>query len=265
VENLNPKRILGYLIIDFHDWVSYKFEISFWIINTLVGAVTYAFLGTNVALQRGEQIAQYGSFLSFLLVGMSFNYLIYASLDAPRIAINPWNLEWNLTLPTSLYEVILGSVCFRYIIGLLEFTLYLSIASSFGVTYAVDFVSTIVTIILGAAVMWGFGMISAGVQIITKRWDPVTWFFTMLGGLLSGVWFPYQLLPPSLQMLSMFMPQTHILEMLRRAMLKSESIASLWESLYPLLITALIILSIGVFVYSRSIRYAKEHGTVGEF
>jgi len=262
---IKPKRVLGYLLMDFHQWVSYKFEISFWLVNSLIGAIAYAYLGTNVALQRQEYIAQYGSFLSFLLVGMSFNYLIYASLDAPREAINPWNLEWNLTLPTSLYEVILGSVCFRYVLGIFEFTLYLSIASAFGVTYAIDIASTILAIVLGAAVMWGFGMISAGIQIITKRWDPVTWFFTMLGGLLSGVWFPYQLLPPSLQALSKFMPQTYILEMLRRAMLKSEPIPSLWESLYPLLITAIIILSVGALVYSRSIKYAKEHGTVGEF
>lgn len=261
----NAKRILAYLVLDFNEWVSYKFEMSFWLLNTFIGAVTYAYLGTNVALQRQEYVAQYGSFLSFLLVGMSFNYLIYASLDAPRMAINPWNLEWNLTLPTSLYEVILGSVCFRYMLGLFEFTLYLSIASTFGVTYSIDVASTIVAIALGAAVMWGFGMISAGIQIITKRWDPVTWFFTMLGGLLSGVWFPYQLLPSSMQTLSMFMPQTYILEMLRRAMLKAEPLPLLWGSLYPLLITAAIILSLGAIVYSRSIGYAKEHGTVGEF
>ncbi len=257
--------MLGYLIIDFNEWVSYKLEISFWLLNTLIGAITYAYLGSNVALQNQEYMAQYGSFLSFLLVGMSFNYLIYASLEAPRMAINPWNLEWNLTLPTSLYEVIIGSVFFRYLVGLLQFTLYLSIASAFGVTYAIDTASTIVTIILGAAVMWGFGMISAGVQVITKRWDPVTWFFTMLGGLLSGVWFPYQLLPPSLQNLSKVMPQTYILEMLRRAMLRSESIPSLWESLYPLMITAFIILSIGSFIYSKSIKYSKKYGTTGEF
>jgi len=251
--------------MDFHDWISYKLEISFWILNTLVGAITYAYLGSNVVLQKIEYMAQYGSFLSFLLVGMSFNYLIYASLEAPRMAINPWNLEWNLTLPTSLYEVILGSVCFRYLIGLFQFTLYLSIAAAFGVIYAMDMASTIVTIVLGVAVMWGFGMISAGVQIITKRWDPVTWFFTMLGGFLSGVWFPYQLLPTSLQALSKFMPQTYILEMLRRAMLRSESLPSLWGSLYPLLITALIIISMGSYIYTKSIKYAKEHGTVGEF
>ena len=54
------------------------------------------------------------------------------------------------------------------------------------------------------------------------------------------------------------MPRTYILEMLRRDMLRSESMPSLWESLYPPLITALIILSIGSFIYSRSINYAKN-------
>jgi ABC-2 type transport system permease protein len=263
---MNPRRIWGFLVRDLQDWISYKYEVCFWIINTLVGAVTYSFLGSYVALQSPELIEKYGgSFLAFLLVGMSYNYLIYASLDAPRDAINPWNLMWNMLIPASLYEVVVGSVCFRYLVGVFQFVMYLLIASAFGVVFNVDILSTIIAIALGVTVMWGLGMVSAGVQIITKRWDPVTWFFTMLSSLLSGVWFPYELLPPSLLTVSRIMPQRYILEMLRSAMLRAEPITALWESLVPLLISALIFLLIGSLVYSRSVRYAKEHGTVGEY
>ena len=263
---MNPKRIWGFLVRDLQDWISYKYEVFFWLTNTLVGAVTYSFLGSYVALQSPGLIEKYGgSFLAFLLVGMSYNYLIHASLDAPREAINPWNLMWNMLIPASLYEVVVGSVCFRYLVGVFQFLMYLSIASAFGVTFNVDVLSTIIAIVLGVAVMWGLGMISAGVQIITKRWDPVTWFFTMLSSLLSGVWFPYELLPPSLQTISKFFPQRYILEMLRSAMLTAQPILTLWESLVPLLVSALVFLLIGALVYSRSIKYAKERGTIGEY
>ena len=263
---MNPKRIWGFLVRDLQAWLSYKYEVLFWLINTVVGAVTYSFLGTYVGLESPEFIAKYGgSFLAFLLVGMSYNFLMYASLDAPREAINPWNLMWNMLIPASLYEVVVGSVCFRYLVGVGQFLMYLSIASAFGVVFNVNLLSAFVAVVLGVAVMWGLGMISAGVQIITKRWDPVTWFFTMLSSLLSGVWFPYELLPASLQTVSRVIPQRYILEMLRSAMLRAEPITALWESLIPLLISALVFLLVGAVVYSKSVKYCKEHGTIGEY
>jgi hypothetical protein len=118
--------------------------------------------------------------------------------------------------------------------------------SAFGVVFNVDLLSTFVAVALGVAVMWGLGMIGAGVQIITKRWDPVTWFFTMLSSLLSGVWFPYELLPASLQTVSKIIPQRYILEMLRSAMLRAEPITALWDSLIPLLISALASFSLAL-------------------
>ncbi len=259
------RRLLGFIYIDFKEWLSYKYELFFWILNTLIGALTYAYLGTYVSIQYPEMIAEYGSFLSFLIVGLAYNYIIYASLQSPRMAINPWNLMWRLLIPAQLYEVIIGSVLFRYILGITQFIIYMGVAYAFGVEFNIDPLATVVAIMLGVAVMWGLGMISAGVQIITKRWDPVTWFFTMLGGFLSGVWFPYQLLPSTLKQLSYIMPQTYILEMLRKAMLKAKPLPELTSYLVPLLISSIITLSIGYLVYLKSIEYAKEHGTVGEY
>jgi len=259
------KRLLGFLYIDFKEWLAYKYELFFWFLNTIIGAFTYAFLGTYVTLYKKELIVKYGSFLSFLIVGMAYNYIIYASLMAPRMAINPWNLMWRLLIPARLYEIIIGSVLFRYLIGILQFLTYFVVAIIFGAQFNINSVSAFVAIALGVAVMWGLGMISAGVQVITKRWDPVTWFFTMLGGLLSGVWFPYQLLPKPLQYVSLILPQTYILEMLRGAMLRAEPLTSMFDQLIPLAISATITVTIGYFVYMKSIEYAKEHGTVGEY
>jgi len=262
---INPRRLFGFMYLDFKDWLKYKYELFFWLLNTLIGAVTYAYLGSNVVLKETGILEKYGSFLAFILIGVAYNYIIYASIDAPRTAINPWNLMWNLLVPANLVEVVLGSILFRYFIGMFQFLMYLMVAFFFGVAFRINIVSTFFAIAVGSLIMWGLGMISAGVQIITKRWDPVTWFFTMLGGFLSGVWFPYQLLPEFLQNLSKIFPQTYILEMLRRAMLRGEGLYQMLDLLAPLFISAIIILSIGIKVYLASIEYAKEKGTVGEY
>ena len=57
---MDPERIWGFLVRDLQDWLSYKYEVLFWLINTIVGAVTYSFLGTYVGLESPEFIAKYG-------------------------------------------------------------------------------------------------------------------------------------------------------------------------------------------------------------
>ena len=262
---MRAKRLLGFLYIDVKEWLAYKYELFFWLLNTVVGALTYAFLGTYATLYRRELVERYGSFLSFLIVGMAYNYIIYASISAPRMAINPWNLMWRLLIPARLYEIVIGSVLFRYVISVFQFVVYFAVALAFGARFNINPVSAVVAILLGVAVMWGLGMISAAVQVITKRWDPVTWFFTMLGGLFSGVWFPYQLLPKPLQYVSLAMPQTYILEMLRGAMLRAEPLTAMVDQLVPLAVSAAVTLTVGYYLYVWSIEYAKEHGTVGEY
>jgi len=48
-------------------------------------------------------------------------------------------------------------------------------------------------------------------------------------------------------------------------MLRGESIIDVIDELIPLLISAIILLSIGYNVYLKSIEYAKERGIVGEY
>jgi len=88
---MGVRRLLGFVYVDFKEWLAYKYELFFWLLNTLIGAFTYAYLGTYVSVVRPELIAEYGSFLSFLIVGLAYNYIIYASLD---------RLGWRLTRGT---------------------------------------------------------------------------------------------------------------------------------------------------------------------
>lgn len=113
---------------------------------------------------------------------MAFNDFIVASLNAPRNVLNPWDLEWKLIVPSSLLDAIIGSVWFRYMISTIQLAIYFLFGLMFGVRHDVNLSAAILDLILSMAALWGFGLISASLQIITKRWDPVIWLFTTMAG-----------------------------------------------------------------------------------
>jgi len=200
-----------------------------------------------------------------MVVGMAFNDFIVASLNAPREVLNPWSLEWKLTMPCSLLDAIIGSVWFRYMASTVQLVIYFLFGLVFGVRYEVNLPAAILVLLFGMAAMWGFGLLSASIQITTKRWDPIIWLFTTMGWLLGGVWFPVQFLPDTLKILSAIMPQTYILDMLRRSLLMAASITDMLPSLMSLLVLAFIIDSIGILAIRWGLRIAKRQGTIGYY
>jgi len=263
---VSARSIYAFIWLDIKDWLSYKYEVFFWMLNIVVGAVTYAYVGSNVSLRESFALLPYGgNFLAFLLVGMAFNDFIVASLNAPREVLNPWMLEWKLMMPCSLLDAILGSIWFRYMVSTIQLAVYFAFGLFFGVQYEVNWVATILVLVVGMAALWGFGLISASIQIITKRWDPVVWLFTTMGWLLGGVWFPVQFLPDALRSVSAIMPQTYILDMLRRSLLTGTSIVDMLAPLSNLLLLAVAIDTLGVLMIRWGIGVAKRQGTVGYY
>ena len=263
---LKIRNIAAFFILETKDWLKYKYEVTAWIVQVVIGAVTYSYVGRNLTLQVSEALSQYGgNFLAFLIVGLAFNDFIVASMNAPRSIINPWNLEWLLTIPASLSEAIIGSVWFRYTLSLFQVAAYLGFASLSGVDFSINLPAVIVVLALGMVSMFGFGLISAGIQVITKRWDPVIWIFNSLGWLLSGVWFPPELLPSFLRPLSGLIPQTYILKMLRLAVITGSSLPGMLDSLLRLAALSLIVLPAGFLFFRFGIETSKRHGTLGYY
>ena len=148
---------------------------------------------------------------------------------------------------------------------MVQITVYLGFAHLVGVSFKINLISVIIILILGMISMFGFGLISAGIQVITKRWDPIIWVFNSLGWLLSGVWFPPELLPSVLRPLSEIIPQTYILKMLRLAVIKGASITNLMDSLFKLIILSLIVLPAGFMFFKLGLNTSRKHGTIGYY
>ena len=196
---------------------TYKLGMTLGILNTLMAALTYAFLGQNAQLPG---LAKGVSFVTFLIVGVAFNEFMIESLKAVQKSISPSELEEILSLPVRLRVFVVGNVLWGYIWHGINALAYLTVGILFfGVTFgAVDYGGAVITLVLGIALMLSFSLLASGVLLVTKQGDLVQWVIGALGALFSGVYFPIALLPTSLQSVSWFLPQTYFLALIREAL-----------------------------------------------
>jgi ABC-2 type transport system permease protein len=76
----------------------------------------------------------------------------------------------------------------------------------------------------------------------------------------SGVYYPVDVLPEWMQWLSKISPATYALDGIRAAILDDASLASLWHDIWPLLVIGIACIPLGLAIFNRGEVYAKRHG-----
>ena len=106
---------------------------------------------------------------------------------------------------------------------------------------------------------------SAGIIIITKVGDPITWAFTTLTGLLSGVLFPIEYLPPYLKAVSLIMPTTHALHALRLSLIQNATINDIGPQLMLLSIMTIVTVPLGFLIIRVGFNQARRVGSLAQY
>ena len=76
----------------------------------------------------------------------------------------------------------------------------------------------------------------------------------------SGVYYPVEVLPGWMQAIAKISPATYALEGARAAIMGGASMTELWSDIWPLLIIGVVSIPLGLWVFSRGEHYAKKHG-----
>ena len=80
--------------------------------------------------------------------------------------------------------------------------------------------------------------------------------------LVSGVYYPIQVLPQWMQPLAKISPATYVLEGLRAGLLNNQVIwsAEIWSYTWPLIVTGIVSIPLSVYIFRIAERYAKRTG-----
>jgi ABC-2 type transport system permease protein len=149
--------------------------------------------------------------------------------------------------------------------ALIEGTLLVSLQIIAGWAVGADFSQAnwgMALIILAVSLisLLSYGLLSVAFVITFKRGDPFNWLVNSVAYVFSGVFFPIELLPPWLRIVSYALPFTYALRALRGALMRGETFSALRSDLLVLVGFAAILLPVSLWAMRYAIRQLKKSG-----
>ena len=234
----------------------------FW---TVANTMTIVFIAKGVE-STGVKI-NVNELTTVLLIGaVVWAYLgIIFEVITETVAWERWEgtIEYTFMAPISRASHLLGMGAFAVIYGVLRTALLFAVvAASLSVTFHdPHFASAAVVLLVSSVSFIGIGMMTAVLPLISPEKGTQLGFIAQ--GLLlvvSGVYYPVSVLPQWMQWLSVISPATYTLEGCRKAILDGASLSQVWPDIWPLILIGAIAVPLGLWVFRRGERFAKQHG-----
>ena len=140
--------------------------------------------------------------------------------------------------------------------------LFAVVAFFFHLTFPhADFLAALVLLAVASISFVGVGMMTAVLPLISPEKGAQLGFIAQ-GMLLvvSGVYYPVDVLPQWMQALATISPATYALDGIRAAVLDGAGIPEIAHDLWPLALMGAVAIPLGLAVFRAGERYAKRHG-----
>src|SRR3954454_19770447 len=249
----------AYLVRRYGVW-----EVAFFV-WTVANTLTIVFIAEGVEASGGKLDVERQT--TILLIGaVLWSYLgIIFEILTETVAWERWEgtIEYTFMAPLSRAVHLLGMGLFAVLYGVLRTAaLFLVVAIFFGLEMPdANFTAALVLLAVASVSFVGIGMITAVLPLISPEKGAQLGFIAQ-GMLLvvSGVYYPVEVMPEWMQWLAMISPATYALEGIRAAVLDGAGAGAVGHDLWPLGLMGALAIPLGLAVFRVGERYAKRHG-----
>ena len=252
--------------------VAWSYRMSF--VSDLVSMtgqiIVFYFIGKMI---NPDVLPTYGgsnvTYLEFAAVGIAVGGFIQFGLDRVSAAMRGeqlmGTLESVLVTPTAPSTVQLGSVAFDLVYIPIRTAVFLTaVTVVFGLNLsAAGLIPALIVLIAFMPFVWGLGVATAALLLTFKRGGGLVGLGFVAVGLLSGVYFPLDLLPGWLTAIAEANPIAHAIEAMRDSLLGQASLASVLPTVALLIPCSVASLALGVGVFRLAVRRERRRGTLG--
>ena len=239
-------------------------EVAFFI-WTVANTLTIVFIAEGVEASGGTLDVNRQT--TVLLIGaVIWAYLgIIFEILTETVAWERWEgtIEYTFMAPLSRVVHLGGMGVFAVAYGVLRAGLLFGvIAFFFDLEMPMaNFLAALIVLAVASVSFIGIGMMTAVLPLISPEKGTQLGFVAQ-GMLLvvSGVYYDVDVLPGFMQAIAVISPATYALEGIRAAILEGAGIGSLWGDLWPLIVIGVISIPVGLKIFERGERYAKQHG-----
>ena len=239
-----------------------------WMVYSIANSLSVSFIGLGMEYLSGGSSNVDGRFLVLYLV---IGTLVWRYLSTvfywitELISIERWEgtIEYTLMAPIRRLTHMSGQTIFAVVYGLFFTGVIL------GVTVLIFDINLAGANLWGGTLMLLSGCLSfVGISVMAstlpllfpERGAQMTHIVIAMLLLVSGVYYPIEVLPDFLQKMAVFSPATYVLEGVRHALLDGTSILGLWQYMWPALAMGVVLIPAGLWVFDQAERYAKRTG-----
>ena len=240
-----------------------------WLVYLIVNALSVTYIGASAQAITGVKNININSFILYLLIGTSVWSYLSVTFDGVTDIINMerWEgtIEYTFMAPISRFTHLIGSCWYAVVHGLLFTFIQLVIVGAFfhlDLSHA-NYLTAVFMLLIGSVSFIGFGIAAAILPLLyTEKGMQMSFIVRAILLLISGVYYPISVLPVWMQPLASVSPATYVLYGLRAGLMNGQVIwsAEIWSYTWPLILTALVSVPLGVYVFSIAERYAKKTG-----
>ena len=210
----------------------------------------------EVVVQRRynpESITSYNIVPGLLATILTMTLVMMTSLGVTR-ETERGTMEMLLSTPLRPLEVMIGKLTPYVLVGILQATLIITLARVlFGVPLAGGWAALILGMFLFIVGSLSLGFLVSTVARNQLQAMQMSFFYFLPSILLSGFLFPFRGMPQWAQWLGTVLPVTHMLRIVRGAVLKGVGVAEALPSLAALALFVLVVASLAVKQYRTTL------------
>ncbi|HUL68544.1 MAG TPA: ABC transporter permease [Burkholderiaceae bacterium] len=163
-------------------------------------------------------------------------------------------MENLLAMPAQPLEVMTGKIVPYIFIGLIQSTIILLAARYL---FLVPFVGSL-TVLYVVALLFIAANLTVGITVSSLAQNQLqalqlTFFYFLPTMLLSGFMFPFQGMPAWARAIGDLLPATYFMRLVRGILLKGNDWADLWPNIWPLMVFTVVVMTIAVIFYRRTL------------
>jgi ABC-2 type transport system permease protein len=238
-----------------------------WLVYSIANSLAVSFIGLGMEQISGSETVDGRFLVLYLVTGtLVWRYLsmiFYWITDV--IGMERWEgtIEYTLMAPVRRITHMAGQTFFAVIYSLIFTALILLVTV---VLFEIDMGSAnlfggMLMLIAGSLSFIGIGIVGSILPLLfPERGSQMTHVLIAVLLLISGVYYPVDVLPTILQKLSVFSPATYVIEGARLSLLEGLPTAALWPFVWPTLIMGFIAIPAGLWVFGQAEKYAKRTG-----
>jgi ABC-2 type transport system permease protein len=264
-------RAWAFIARDLREMASYRLAFVLQAYGVAASTALFYFIARAFAGSGHPALGAYGGdYFPFVLVGLAFLGFMTTGMGVFSSSIRQGQLtgtlEAMLVTPTSLRAIVLSSSLAAYLRSALNVVLYLAIGALFGLDLeAANWPVAFLVLALSVAAFSGLGIVSAAFVLAFKKGNPAAAVFGSISGLLSGAFFPTEVLPAWIRPLSYLLPLTYALDGMRRAVLAGAGFVDVARDLGALLAFTALILPAAFVCFRLAVRHAKREGSLAQY